>query len=896
MLYKKNLRRLFVIIITGVIAAVTTSCHNQEIEAEGTRSSSNEIGLSSVVETEQTKGGIITSDNISSLGIFAYTSDNSSIASGYTGYSRAKMHNAHYSNINVRGGIFEMVEPQPDGSTCDNIWSEDYHHFYGYAPFGIAEISFVNRDDTTIAASHTDNAPPALKYWVTSNNPAEHNDLLYATAVNCLQPISATGSINLTYNHALSKISFSAQHHSSLSDVNKEKPITVTSVDMINIAQSGVLKFQNEFNTSSPKAVWSEVGDNEGYSFDVPASAQNIIYNSTNPQPQLLFGGDEDSSNPLFLLPQSHDGKSSFLAIEYTFDGKDVRKVLAIPATNWGMGQSYHYILNINPEKDLIEITAQVIDWRNSYDIVSEVTYTYLYLEKDTYTLNYEEGKPRELTINFSTNATDVSIEHLIKDYTPSSTVINLDVANQAINCTFYPSDTYKTDSIRITAGIVSTKIAINFALVEVVDFTDNIEVAEILGISQDPAPALVTSNCYIIDPTRTATTEYYIPIYEQIHRFHGWTHNSNVGTMPSDFDIDNWGVATYAYDNVATVNRVTYEKIADRNGYPAIKVTIPANYGNPGNIIVAVTDERESTNKGKILWCWHIWLTDYNPYEILKSGTAVTNSRKYNSTGSVYRFMSYDYSCHLDRNIGAYALEPIGQGGLGGRGWLSYQYGRPMPIFGHQARMADGSSYQTDKLDVTNAQVTLLHSIANPKTVYYNTTGGNWCSATDVEGQVWNDPDELMQGSVTDKVYKKSIFDPSPLGWMIPPLLEYSTAGWSIKAGTNGHTYLTSSKNEFHSTVNIDPSTGFANIVVLDHTLMWTNTDVPSGSTIPDENTPPTTSVPNPTITTTVNRAAGLRFDNYVTTPNVSHKYDANHTLGASIRPIFQFQMSGSF
>ncbi len=328
----------------------------------------------------------------------------------------------------------------------------------------------------------------------------------------------------------------------------------------------------------------------------------------------------------------------------------------------------------------------------------------------------------------------------------------------------------------------------------------------------------------------------------------------------------------TYAYDNRLSVNRLEYTKIANRNGKSCFKISIPEGYNNPGNIIVSVTD-----NSGKILWTWHLWITDYDPNSILKNGTHGTDIM-YDNTGAVYRYQDLDYSCHMDRNIGAVAAGFEGQGELGGRGWLAYQYGRLAPIFGHQAHFADGTRYITNRVNTGRDGVSVMEAIQNPNAVYYNVYEMDWCNDLSTVGKVWND-NTIVGNTATNKdeaVYEKSIFDPSPLGWMIPPMGEYYVdGGWSVE--NNGHTYISSSGNKYYSTINTDPTTGVANIVITNYTIMWTNTDIPATDKVSA-------------------KAAGLRLENYATVPSASHDKRLPHTLGASIRPILQFKLDGSF
>ncbi len=670
--------------------------------------------------------------------------------------------------------------------------------------------------------------------------------------------------VTLDFKHALSKITFSAKNTAPIPDPTKE--LKIEQVRLSHIAQTGVLSYVNENSTNTYK--WGSLTDMQSYIINTSSKTINVA------ETPLL--GDSDNT-ALFLIPQTLKAESSYLTVTFSYDGQTIERGLPMPG-EWEMGNAYNYVISIDPTQDLVEIGAQLVDWGNTFNIISEVKYTYLYVEKSTYTANYSdldlttlEDNKTIIDIRFSTNATDNQLEMFYNANSagdpnwakPTENTLVLDTAARKITCTLYPNENYNKDTVTIKAGIISTNIFIEFLRTETIDYSDIDKVNEILGQSSSD---LIISNSYFVKSRPDIISEYIIPISDQINRFHSIDLSN----------IDNWEVETVAYDNAATINRINYTKVDSlHNGKYCFKVTIPQAYNNEGNILVAVKD-----NAGNILWTWHLWMTDYDPNEILQSGQSSTNVMS-NSTGSIYRYQTMDYSCHMDRNIGAFDVGTAGQGGLGGRGWLSYQYGRLAPLFGHQARKADGTPYYTTNQDTGTTGVSLLYSIANPMTVFYSETLTNWCSADQgTAGKVWNDVniDGNSSSVQSQAVYEKSIFDPSPLGWMIPPIAEYSVGtasstipygGWKVE--NNGLTYVASSGNRYYSTVNIDPKTGDTNIAVSSYSIMWTNTD---------DNTD----------------AAGLKFGHYTTVPQASHDFNVAHSLGASIRPIYQFKMTGKF
>jgi uncharacterized protein (TIGR02145 family) len=146
------------------------------------------------------------------------------------------------------------------------------------------------------------------------------------------------------------------------------------------------------------------------------------------------------------------------------------------------------------------------------------------------------------------------------------------------------------------------------------------------------------------------------------------------------------------------------------------------------GNAVIAAKDA-----SGKILWSWHIWLTD-KPAE----------QEYYNAAGTM-----------MDRNLGAVSATPGEVGTLG----LFYQWGRKDPFM--------GSCSLTDKVLAASTIVwpepkqsdattgTIEYAVANPTVfITHNTTNYDWHFASD--NTRWSQSE-------------KTVYDPCPAGWRVP-------------------------------------------------------------------------------------------------------------------------------
>lgn len=168
------------------------------------------------------------------------------------------------------------------------------------------------------------------------------------------------------------------------------------------------------------------------------------------------------------------------------------------------------------------------------------------------------------------------------------------------------------------------------------------------------------------------------------------------------------------------------------------------------GNAVIAVKDGSD-----KIMWSWHIWVTNKNVYET----QAVTAS--YNSITKTLMFMPFPLGWNDSTPAPTCTF---------------YQWGRKDPF-----PPSDGSSLisTTDKTvykyDIggnsttsncwsqVSSQADIATSILNPSTFY--SISYNWCSQN--SNELWN-----VGYSATDVNFNpvtKSVYDPSPAGFRLP-------------------------------------------------------------------------------------------------------------------------------
>lgn len=175
------------------------------------------------------------------------------------------------------------------------------------------------------------------------------------------------------------------------------------------------------------------------------------------------------------------------------------------------------------------------------------------------------------------------------------------------------------------------------------------------------------------------------------------------------------------------------------------------------GNAVVAVTDEN-----GKILWSWHIWVTDGMKYseEGIMQGILMAGENGAKQS---------DY--WLDRNLGALdnGVSEVTRSTFG----LQYQWGRKdafpglyhrgttanKPIYDENGQISGGLIY------TSGGNISVATSIANP--LRFHSGGGQWTSYTP---RLWgvNESTGTQQYQNGGEI-GKSIFDPCPAGYRVP-------------------------------------------------------------------------------------------------------------------------------
>ena len=170
------------------------------------------------------------------------------------------------------------------------------------------------------------------------------------------------------------------------------------------------------------------------------------------------------------------------------------------------------------------------------------------------------------------------------------------------------------------------------------------------------------------------------------------------------------------------------------------------------GNAVIAAKDK-----SGRILWSWHIWMTD-----------EPAGQEYFSNVGTM-----------MDRNLGATSAAPGDVCSLG----LLYQWGRKDPFLGSSSIsssvLAESSVIWPDPVASDSNVGTIEYAIANPTTfILFNIYNNDWCYT----GISETDNPRWMDSSAA-----KTIYDPCPAGWRVPD--GDSDGVWAKPLGINKYT-----------------------------------------------------------------------------------------------------------
>ncbi len=534
-------------------------------------------------------------------------------------------------------------------------------------------------------------------------------------------------------------------------------------------------------------------------------------------QPDLLVSDPVEQSEGAVPLTFTH----ALATVVFNVKGDGMQTVKEITISNIAyegdLALSYTNRTESSVDGESVITYTQNIDWTLATEEIDGVTS----VKRKEFTLSVENNTLTEVTPSYALTPVSSVTGHLMMIPQTVGAATDIKVTfndGKSRSLRFFDNQDWQA------AGLYSYNINVEFEDEgEIVDFSDASTVNKLVNNS-DESGELETANCYILNPpvyskeqesgdaavaaseplvfTRaedgttavtTSTTNYgalyYIPISSRLEDYYVEYCGDKVPTH------DDWAPVIVWYDckEDPRDDIIIKRGALSTDGEERFSVYVPYGYDNFGNISVAV-----KSDEGDIIWSWHLWITDYNPYY---DNTLGYDAKATGETGAYYvdveggelhhyadnqkaspvpyywssdnyylnRLIMDRNSVALDNNGGAYDDTDRTMG-------LYYQFGRKDP-FPHTPTYTPTD--RTYKVDLTDARWPIQSAIEHPLTFFITTAWGgstgvnnyyNWCSVEEYT-YVWGDATYNTTDKENAGEYYKSIFDPSPIGFMVPTM-----------------------------------------------------------------------------------------------------------------------------
>lgn len=333
-------------------------------------------------------------------------------------------------------------------------------------------------------------------------------------------------------------------------------------------------------------------------------------------------------------------------------------------------------------------------------------------------------------------------------------------------------------------------------------------------------------ANCYIVNPPVEGTRKYTFNVVHRPNIFWGGPnsgdrygyYNNSQGEYPSNFigTTEPWKARILWSDVPYDMNAVVTRRNGDGSGgymdaSQRVELTIPSDI-TKGNMVIGVWT---GDDPNIILWSWHIWITDYQPDDIIGHAPDAETYVYNVEGGEVHRFNNavfntgiYKNGYAMDRNLGA--LDQSNHASTMPGGGMYYQFGRKDPFpttkytvytydnVGNRTTVSANNSVPNIGISGTGQGMkNVPYSVNNPRTLInggnsYWTYGDIFFNPIDYDNSIlWQDSMNTYRtdNEETGMNHGKSIFDPCPVGWRLP------AAGWGSGAdkGVYGNTSTTS-------------------------------------------------------------------------------------------------------
>ena len=665
---------------------------------------------------------------------------------------------------------------------ANGIWSSDEEHFwpedeemtldfFAYAPAVFGENPVFAEDDIQYKPSDSNGKIMSFDYTVPGSGESVTNaaelqpDIMFAySSQNKKGTDPATGSVPLKFYHALAGVKFVAK------DITGGK---VKSITLKNLYGTGTCTYT--FTTDEPTIAWTDLDGQDYCSF-----SQEFDVTVNNQQTGEQGITDQKPETTFMMIPQNienavveilfNDGKT-----DYTLTGKLGDDNLK----TWDPGKIYTYA-----------ISTESINWTYVFEVTENIDLK-LGQTSATYTVTsyrFRTQNPSEIQAvpwtseNIGATETDadptsagtfeIDVNDVLSEFTYSGAGAENGVGYALKLSTPTMHTTYPGDVTLKNAASKGTEE-------NPYDLSTHDENGGTINET--------TANCYVVD----APGVYKLPLVYGNARLNGQNNQDAYnGAAFVDYNGDKinqpyinnphdcclvWSDGYYMVKDV---------KLSDDKKY--LVFTIDEDYLQQANAVVAVRD-----SEGKIMWSWHIWVTERKIYSenIHELHDFFGSSQKYYMMQcnlgwvdgkTVYynnRELNFRFTQSVSGNV--QEMKVLHNGDIfdyKDPGSTYYQWGRKDPLvalrnwhnvgfndYRHHEIGKDGYQYRYEY-----APVKQNIAIQNPNVFYARPAGKN-CDWLDGSNPTLWDATGSDNKDLQKETSVKTVYDPSPRGFKVP-------------------------------------------------------------------------------------------------------------------------------
>ena len=730
---------------------------------------SSENNLSTVSSHSQTRG-VPVHNSVD----FAQVCKNFSVT-GYAPDGNYYMKDVLVSNLS--NGVWS--------SDQDHFWPEDENtvlDFFAHAPALFGENPVFAEDDIEYTLS-SDGKSLSFDYTVPGagegvTNAAElQPDIMFAySACSKLNSQKNTsGSVSLYFYHALAGVKFVTK------DISAG---TVKSITLKNLYGAGKCTYVFPDGDGEPSITWNFDGQQQNASF---LQEFNVKVNNQQTGEQPIT--DKAPETTFMMLPQDienaevevlfNDGETDYTLTGKLFDPSITSADNDTDLSTWDAGKIYTYA-----------ISTESINWTYVFEVTENIDLK-LGQTSATYTVTsyrFRTQNPSEIQAvpwtseNIGATETDadptsagtfeIDVNDVLSEFTYSGAGAENGVGYALKLSTPTMHTTYPGDVTLKNAASKGTEE-------NPYDLSTHDENGGTINET--------TANCYVVD----APGVYKLPLVYGNARLNGQNNqNAYNGAAFVDYNGDKitqpyinnphdcclvWSDGYYMVKDV---------KLSDDKKY--LVFTIDEDYLQQANAVVAVRD-----SEGKIMWSWHIWVTERKIYSenIHELHDFFGSSRKYYMMQcnlgwvdgkTVYynnRELNFRFTQSVSGNV--QEMKVLHNGDIfdyKDPGSTYYQWGRKDPLvalrnwhnvgfndYRHHEIGKDGYQYRYEY-----APVKQNIAIQNPNVFYARPAGKN-CDWLDGSNPTLWDATGSDNKDLQKETSVKTVYDPSPRGFKVP-------------------------------------------------------------------------------------------------------------------------------